>query len=175
MKTKDRSKMSPEIGHSSERLFEDRHMKEKEKAQAGTAICTLCGAVGMHKHWFVDKRLAEQFAADPTVRFVNCPGCRRIANKVYEGEVLLKSSLLESNRNMIYGTLYHAAAQGFMRNPLSRIASVEDNGADTIRILTTTCTLAERLGKAVNRAFKGDLKIKPWPDERFVSVRWERP
>lgn len=174
MKTIDRAKANPAIGHSTERRIDDRRRKDESKTQAGTEICSLCRAVGMHKRWFVDSKLYEHFAADPTVRLVECPGCQRVSNKVYEGEVNLASPLLESNHNMIYGTLYHAAARAFMHNPLSRIAIIEDEG-DKIRIVTTTCSLAERLGKAIHKALKGNLRIKAAKDERFVFVNWTRP
>ncbi|MBX9686728.1 MAG: hypothetical protein K2X27_08500 [Candidatus Obscuribacterales bacterium] len=173
MKTHDRAKAAPEIGHASERLIEDRRVKDKTKTQAGTAVCERCQAVGMHKHWFVDNALYESMAGNPLVRMVVCPGCKRIEKKVYEGEVLLDSPLLAENREMVYGTLYHAAAKAFLRNPLSRVALIEEEG-EQIRIVTTTCTLAERLGKAIQKAFKGKLKIKPSKDEKFVFVKWQR-
>lgn len=173
MKTADRTKKRPEIGHSSERLYEDHRTKQKSRTQAGTAICEGCGAVGMQKHWFVDQKLSEHYAADPAVRFVTCPGCKRITDKIFQGELILESSLLSTNREMVYGTLFHAAAMGFLHNPLSRIAVFEDHG-EKIRILTTTCTLAESLGKAIHKSMKGKLEIKPSKDEEFVIVRWIR-
>jgi NMD protein affecting ribosome stability and mRNA decay len=173
MRTYDRAKAAPEIGHSTERLVEDKRLKQKTKTQAGTAICDRCRAVGMHKHWFVDHSLSERLAADPLVRFVVCPGCKRIEDRMYEGEVTLDSPLLIANKEMIYGTLYHEAMKGFIRNPLSRIALIEDRG-DMIRIVTTTCTLAGRLGKAIHKALKGKIEIKPSPGERFVFVKWYR-
>lgn len=173
MKSSNRAKSKPEIGRSTERLVEDRHMKPKWKAQAGTAVCAICGAIGMQKHWFIDPKMHENLLNDPLVRYVHCPGCQRVKNKVYEGEVNLKSSLLVSNQEMVYGTLYKAAAKAYLHNPLSRIASIEEHG-DSIRILTTTCTLAERLGKAIHRALKGQIEIKPSPGEKFVFVNWQR-
>ncbi len=173
MTTMQRAKRSPEIGHSTERLFEDNRMKQKHFAQAGTALCTACGAVGMQKHWFVDERLSAQCALDPLVRPTICPGCDRLKEKLYEGELILESELLSDNREMVYGTIFHAAAKGFLHNPLSRIAIFEDDG-NRIRVVTTTCSLAERLGKAIKRSLKGKLEIKPSPNENFVIVKWRR-
>lgn len=166
-----RAKINPEIGHSTERLYERAH--QKDYAQAGTALCRDCGAVGMQKHWFVDKGLSTRCALDPLVRLTICPGCKRIEDKHYEGELTLESNLLSANRDMVYGTLFHAAAKGFLHNPLSRIAVFEDDG-DRLRVVTTTCALAERMGKAIHRSLKGKLEIKPSPNEKFVIVKWHR-
>ncbi len=173
MKTANRSKQRPEIGHSSERLYADAKMKPKFKTQAGVEICRECSAVGMRKHWFADSRMYQEFAADELVRYVLCPGCKRVESGILEGEVFLKSPLLAANQEMIYGTIYHTAAKAFHENPLSRIATLEDSG-DQIHILTTTCSLAERIGKAINRALNGKLEIKPSKNEKFVIVRWNR-
>ena len=173
MKTIDRARRAPDMGHSGERLVEDRKFKPKEREQAGTRICQRCGAVGLQKHWFADKRMADKLAIDPLVHYVVCPGCKRIENKVYEGEVHLESPLLMKNKEMVYGTIYHTAARAFHDNPLARVAHIQEKD-DQIYMLTTTKSLAERLGKAIHRAFKGELKIKPSPGEQYVIVRWFR-
>jgi NMD protein affecting ribosome stability and mRNA decay len=173
MRTSYCANLAPEIGRSAERLKEDHRITAKSKTQAGTALCDRCGAVGMHKSWISDRNLSEHFAADPLVRFVICPGCKRIEDKHYEGEVMLESPLLDSNKDMVYGTILHAEARAFLHNPLSRVAIIEDHG-DKMRIVTTTCTLAERVGKAIHRALKGQIEIKPSPGEKFVLVKWSR-
>ncbi len=173
MTTKERAKNNPQIGHSTERLFEDKRMKPKTHAQAGTALCSSCGAVGMQKHWFIDTNLSAKCAIDPLVRRVTCPGCKRLEDKIYEGELTLESSMLNANREMIYGILFHSAAKGFLHNPLARIAILDDQ-IDKIRVVTTTCSLAERLGKAIHGSLKGKLEVKRSPGEKFVIVKWHR-
>lgn len=173
MKTLDKAKKRPEIGNNEQRLFEDEHFKDKHQTMAGTSICKTCSAIGMHKHWFVDKKLLDQALIDPLSNYVICPGCKRIEDHVFEGEVVLRSPLLAQHREMVYGTIYHTAAKAFHENPLSRLATIEES-EEQIRILTTTRTLAERIGKAINGALKGHLQIKPSPREKFVSVHWVR-
>ena len=169
----DRAKRAPEIGHSGERLIEDRRLKEKQRTQAGTAVCPRCGAIGIRKHWFAEPKMIERYASDPALRYALCPGCQRTEAKHYEGEVLLESQLLGENHEMVYGLIYHTAAKAFHDNPYSRIAVIQDDG-DKIYMLTTTRTLAERLGKAFHRSFKGKLEIKPSPAEKYSIVQWRR-
>lgn len=164
----DRAKFSQEIGHNSERVTKN---NKERRTQAGTAVCKTCSAINMRKHWFLNPQSYEKVIRDPLTRFVECPGCSRLAEKHIEGEVLLESPLLEAEKEMVYGTVYNAAARAFHENPLSRIYSIEDRGSQ-MRILTTTCTLAGRIGRVIKRAMKGNLEIKPSPGEKFVSVHW---
>jgi hypothetical protein len=173
MKTIDRAKSNPQIGHSTERLVEDRRLKLSERAQAGSCLCQRCGAVSYHKHWFYDTSARHKVEADPTSRVVLCPGCERLERGVIDGEVLLESELLETNHEMVYGTIYHVAAKAFLSNPLSRVATIEDRGSQ-ILIRTTTKTLATRIGKAIHKAMKGTLNTKSDPGDPLLRLHWYR-
>lgn len=59
-------------------------------------------------------------------------------------------------------------------NAASKILSITDC-EDYIEILTTTEWLAVRIGKEMEKAFKGKLEIKRPTQEQFVQVRWSRP
>jgi hypothetical protein len=50
---------------------------------------------------------------------------------------------------------------------------MEDRG-DELYILTTTQFLAKRIGKELQKAYRGLLKVSDLPRERFTRVRWER-
>ena len=59
-------------------------------------------------------------------------------------------------------------------NPIARIASLTEEG-DTIRVLTISCFLAERIGKELEKAYGGKLDLQRLDREDFVRVRWSRP
>lgn len=164
----DRAKFSPEIGHNSERPTKS---NKEQRTEAGVAVCETCSAINMKKHWFLNNENYQKLIKDPLTRFVQCPGCRRLSDKHIEGEVLLENPQLSQSKEMMYGALYNTAARAFHENPLSRIYSIEEKG-NQIRILTTTCTLARRIGQVMKRAFKGSLDIRYSPDEKFASVHW---
>jgi hypothetical protein len=59
------------------------------------------------------------------------------------------------------------------KNPLERIMRMEREG-DNLVIETTEEKLAEHLGRALNKAHQGELKID-WSDEHSLCrVTWER-
>jgi len=59
------------------------------------------------------------------------------------------------------------------RRPLERVIEISP-GADRIDVKTTYEHLARRIGEAVHRAFKGELKLFYSEDEKFIRVHWRR-
>ena len=55
----------------------------------------------------------------------------------------------------------------------ARIFEIKREG-DGLVIETTDEHLAERIGKEVEKAFKGDLEFKWQKKDRFVRVSWQR-
>jgi NMD protein affecting ribosome stability and mRNA decay len=161
-----------EIGERVDWLL-PQHKWEKGKDRPGILICPRCHAISMQKRWFLDEDRYQQLRMTPGVRVVICTGCRRIEHQVYEGVVQLRSPLLLANKSQAMALIHHEEAKARQTNPFSRLASVVDRG-DTIDILTTTYWLAERIGKAFHKSFKGSLDLQRLPNERFVRVRWER-
>lgn len=171
MKNQLLAKQWPQVGHSEERHCEDRKFKQKHHQCAGVALCPECHAVWLSKRWYVNAKKANLLAQDPLTRTQLCPGCDQIHKQMYEGEVYLQSPHILEIREDAFGLLEHTEARAYMHNPRSRIAIIEET-ADGMRIVTTTKWLAQRIGKEFEKAFKGTLKIKPLPNEKFVRVYW---
>ncbi len=67
----------------------------------------------------------------------------------------------------------HEEGKACADNPLSRVAAIQDHG-DEIDLQTTTRFLAEQIGRAFRKSFKGTLTFQRLPREQFVRVRWDR-
>jgi hypothetical protein len=146
---------------------------ERGYDQPGTLICPRCHAISLQKRWFFDESLYQRLRALPCARFLVCPGCRRVERQIYEGEVILRSPLLLANKEQALHLIQNEEDKARQVNPFSRLAAVDDRGSE-ITILTTTIPLAERIGKAFHRSFKGALSVQYSPGERFVRIRWKR-
>jgi NMD protein affecting ribosome stability and mRNA decay len=161
-----------EVGEKVDWLFPERTY-EKGKDRPGVLVCPRCHAISLKKRWFLDEDRYQQLRSTPGVHLVVCPGCRRIEQQVYDGDVRLRSPLLRSNKPQALAIIRNEEDKARQTNPFSRLASVVDRG-DEIDILTTTTWLAEQIGKAFHKSFKGTLEIQRLPEEKFVRVRWER-
>ena len=67
---------------------------------------------------------------------------------------------------------HFARAGGF--NPLERVMSIIENGYGNIVISTTNEKLAQRLGRAIKKAFHGDVTYQWSHDNKLARVEWVR-
>jgi NMD protein affecting ribosome stability and mRNA decay len=153
--------------------YPDRRFDRQVPDEPGILICPACHAVSVEKRWFVDEAKYAELQNRSDVRHTLCPGCWRIARRIYEGDVLLRSPLLVEHKADVLNLIYNEEERARADNPLSRLAYIDDRG-DEISILTTTEFLAERIGKAFQKAYDGELSIQHLPRERFCRVRWIR-
>jgi len=161
-----------ELGRQEDWFFQAKRYQDEED-RPGTLVCPRCHAISEIKRWYLDEERYLELRKRPDVQLVTCPGCLRIERQQYEGEVLLHSPLLQSNRDQALHLIYHTEDEARRDNPFARLAAVEADGEE-IRVLTTTRWLAERIGKEFRKAFRGDLQIQRLPREKFARVRWSR-
>ena len=172
VKPTERTVRRAQVGQSEDMRFPDKKY-EKGKDHPGTIICPRCHAISEIKRWFLDEAKYQELVHKPGIEMVVCPGCRRIEDKVFEGEVVLKSPMLEDVKEEAIRLIHHTEAEARQSNPFARLASVEVVDGE-IRVLTTTRWLAQRIGKEFKKAFDGDLVIDNLPNEKFSRVRWTR-
>lgn len=58
-------------------------------------------------------------------------------------------------------------------HPLNRIMGIED-GPTACVVTTTDIHLPQRIGRALERAYDGELDVRYGEDEYVVRVRWHR-
>lgn len=59
-------------------------------------------------------------------------------------------------------------------NPLERVIAVKENGFGSIVISTTNEKLAQRIGRAIKKAFHGDVSYRWSHDNKLARVDWVR-
>jgi NMD protein affecting ribosome stability and mRNA decay len=137
-------------------------------------VCPRCGAIHDGHRWIAepDKEALSKIAGSK-VKKKTCPGCRRIEKGQVEGVVKLRGDFFVEHREEIKNVIDRVEKNRHGRNVMSQIIdSREDNGEMVIE----TCDghLAERIGKELHKAFKGNLDMKWQEKDRFVRVLWER-
>lgn len=146
--------------------------REFSKSVTEPSVCKSCHAVYLNKRWYYDPKLYQEQKKKQATK-VTCPGCQKVIDKNYDGIIQLKSPMVKTRKDELISLLKGEEEKEREKNVLSRIAKIETRGQE-MEIYTTTQFLATRLGHAVNRAFSGNLTIKPTPREAFVRVYWER-
>ncbi len=90
-----------------------------------------------------------------------------------EGVVTLKGAFLAEHLGEIKNVINRVEKNRHARNVTSQILQTsEENG----EIIIETCDghLAERIGKELHKAFKGNLDMKWQEKDSFVRVLWQR-
>ncbi|HEX5416578.1 MAG TPA: hypothetical protein VFZ25_12985 [Chloroflexota bacterium] len=143
------------------------------RSHPATVICPRCHAISNGKRWFLNEELYQCVRNVPEVRLVVCPGCQRLAANEYEGVVELCSPLLRDNRAQALHLIANVEDQARRHNPNNRVLAVE-GGGDSLEVYTTTNVLAEQIGRAFQRSFKGTLQFNRAPGEKLSRVYWIR-
>lgn len=140
------------------KLPKSQHEVEEFAAKKGLRLCQGCGAVYYKKHWqrSLEKlNLAETenlAKKDQTVKFTLCPACAMIANKQYEGRLIIKNvpdKLAEELENLIRGFCERA----YNRDPMDRLIDIKKLSSGDWEVTTTENELANKLGKKIKDHF----------------------
>ena len=139
-------------------------VKEKYREPS---VCKKCG-VAFQGGLFVWSKAAPG-NADTMI----CPACRRIADN-YEGGVLyLEGEFLAEHRDEIMSVIRNTEEEVSRYRPLERIMEISEEDGK-VEVKTTYEHLAKKLGNALHRACKGDLKVQYLEGEKYVRVWWSR-
>ncbi|HEX2948758.1 MAG TPA: hypothetical protein VHV83_04195 [Armatimonadota bacterium] len=152
--------------------FIDRRFDDSEDP-AGPAICSRCHAYLEEDHWLYNEHRYRELKEQPDINVILCPGCTRVEKRIYEGEVIAHHRWDVVDKGDVMNLIHNEEARARATNPTARIALMEDRG-DELYILTTTEFLAKRIGRELQKAYRGSVTTSDLPRERFVRVRWAR-
>jgi len=136
-------------------------------------ICPTCGLVYHNKMWRRDEELSKQLRSVKGVEYKDCPACRKIKDNYPLGVLIIKGEIINDEKRLteVQNLIKHEVEKESVSNPLARIMRI-DRFDDRIEISTTTESLATRIGKAVNKAYQGELEFVFSENEKFLRVIW---
>ena len=164
------------VNMSWKKRVDHREKREPQPAAAEPAVCTGCGAIYTKRRWVKDLAPERQVRASgrwAPARPAICPACRQQAAGIASGVVEISGSFLDAHRPEIMARLEHEAARAARDNPLGRIMRIT-RGRDATLLTTTTEHLAQRLGRALQKAFRGRTLYSFSHENKLVRVRWRR-
>ncbi|MBC7542326.1 MAG: hypothetical protein H7338_06310 [Candidatus Sericytochromatia bacterium] len=141
-------------------------------APAGVMVCAGCHAVYERKHWhFNEADFARLHQAPETLTIERCPGCQRIADRDFRGELTLVGVPALDPLDPRHQRLVATEVQARETNPIARLAEI--NGSPgRWQVSTTTAALAVRMGTELQKAFGGQLTIDKPPRTDLARVQW---
>ncbi len=138
------------------------------------SLCEGCHAVYRNKRWYADPDLYEATRKNPASAEIVCPACLKIRDNFPGGLVTLTGTYLIAHRQELLNLIRNEEerARGF--NPLERVMSIRDDGFGKMIVATTNEKLAQRLGRAIKKAFRGEVAYNWSHENKLVRVEWER-
>ncbi len=85
----------------------------------------------------------------------------------------LAGPFLTSHREEIMNLLRNEETRGKGQNSLERILRVTET-PEGLKITTTNEKLAQRIGRALRKAYRGELVYRWSDDTKYVRVYWNR-
>ena len=146
------------------------------RALSEPAVCEECGAVYANRRWSAanlgseDKR--HKHWRPPETRV--CPACAQQGTGEPRGFVFLDGAFFVTHREEIEQLLRNEAERAAEDNPLARIINWKRGGGHKLTVSTTTEHLAQRLGHALEKAFKGSAHYDFSHENKLARVNWQR-
>jgi len=151
--------------------FDDPYLPQE--SPRGTVICQECHAVHQADRWSFDPRIYQEAVRSDDVHYAVCPACRKLHDRLPGGIVTLQSDFIPQHRSEILNLIRNEDVRARNVNPLERVMEIEEDGT---RIVVTTSNekLAQRLGRAVFRAYGGQVAYRWLQDAKQARVMWTR-
>lgn len=145
------------------------------RAPKGPDVCERCGAVFLRRHWVSAGTLrARALTRSGPIMRTTCEACRMVAQGTFRGEVRIAGAFYSAHRDDIEHLLKNEVARGLADNPLARIVRWMPRGRTELRVTTTTEHLAQKLGRALKKAFHGTVHYEFSHENKFAHVTWTR-
>ncbi|SNB45806.1 BCAM0308 family protein [Geobacter sp. DSM 9736] len=144
-----------------------------EATSKQAARCSRCKAIYWNKRWYLDE---EQFSVTSrgVIRHsIVCPACQRMLDNNPAGIATFRGDYLIQHEDEILNTIKNTEKKSRMKNPLSRIMEVVQEG-NVLTISTSDDKLAQKIGRDVFKAHSGDLQYLWSHEHNFVRVLWSR-
>ena len=136
--------------------------------------CEACRAVYMNKRWYATGAVYQVALRNPENVKVVCPACLKIRDHFPGGIVTLKGDYVLPHKQDLMNLIKNEETRARGSNPLERVMSVKESGYGSLVISTTNERLAQRLGRAIKKAFHGEVAYNWSHDNKLVRVDWER-
>jgi hypothetical protein len=137
------------------------------------AACSVCEAIYSGQRWYLKDQVDPAKVRAHPVHYTICPACRKTRDRSPGGIVNLHGGFIKKHKDDILNLIHNEGERAKTVNPLERIIDLEGNDGD-YTVLTTNERLAQRIGRALHKAYDGDVSYKWSEDNKLVRVSWRR-
>lgn len=134
------------------------------------AVCNVCSLIYHHKRWIKSEVL--QLHSNERGKETLCPACAKIKYSKPGGIVSIKWNNVKEHREELLNLIKNVGERAISINVLDRIIKVKEN-KNNVEVETTSGVLAQRIGRAIEKAYHGTLCYIWSKKEKLVRVKWQ--
>ena len=151
--------------------FVDPYLEEESLCE--NTHCIRCGAVYLAGRWYLKEQVPTDQIRGMEIHQDLCPACSKQRDRIPGGIVKLSGTFLADHREEIFNLIHNESDKAQIVNPLERIMDVQ-SGLDETTITTTNEKLAQRIGRALFKAYSGEVVYQFGEDTKAARVYWHR-
>ncbi len=136
-------------------------------------VCPRCFSFFNGRNWHYDPKKFAPLIDNSDYQKECCPGCERQRNNRIDGIVKVQGNFYKSHRQEVHNLILNVEGKKRNKNIAAKIIRFKPS-KDNLTVETTEKTLAERIGKELEKAFSGNLNIAWLEGADFVRVDWRR-
>lgn len=145
------------------------------RAPAEPKVCPSCGAVYAKRRWShtpAARGVAGSAGRPFAVQI--CAACRRRRSGVPHGYLHINGEFFPLHRTEIEQLLHNEVARAGEDNPLQQVLGWEELDGGGLLITTSNEHLVQRLGRALEKAYDGDVHYGFSHENKLARVWWHR-
>lgn len=151
--------------------FDDPYIDDESLEE--NSVCVSCGAVYLSGRWYMRDMVPESKISGEVAHRALCPACQKQRDRVPGGMIRIRGQFFWNHKDEIMNLIRNENAKAQAVNPLERIMSFEAVDGE-VEITTTNEKLAQRIGRALHKAYSGDIEYKWSEDTKIARVYWHR-
>ena len=137
------------------------------------AVCRECRSVFSNGRWQLESEAGRELKEAKQVTEVLCPACQKIRDRVPGGVLTIAGRFVADHEQEIVNLVNNENTIAMKINPLERIMDIERSD-DGMVVYTTNEKLAQKVGRALKKAYDGKVEYQ-WPEDgKLVRVNWRR-
>ncbi len=139
----------------------------------GTTVCKRCGSVYTSGRWYLKGQAPEKAVSNGRRKEITCPACQKVRDRMPGGILKITGDFVRSHQEEIMNLIRNETNKAQTVNPLEKIIALGPI-ANGIEITTTNEKLAQRIGRALHKAYSGHVEYKWSEDTKLARVNWHR-
>jgi len=174
------TRKDPALGVSKNPIHTRRNVEDLGDPYIETAqlddhtTCRSCGQVYMSGRWYLKDEIPHNgVKVAQKNALTTCPACRKSQDHVPGGVLTLSGGFVWEHEEEIMNLIRNEAIKAQSVNALERVMSL-DSSDGKMEITTTNEKLAQRIGKALHKAYDGRIDYKWSEDTKLARVKWHR-